>query len=861
MKHLRKILVLALCLALILPGCTPASDKDNTDTEEKADYSESWRERPIPESFDLRSVDTDGDGEGDRCFVTPVRLQNPFGTCWGFAAIAAAEISILGSVLHDDPDAWKTLNLSEKQLAYFSNVPLDDPDNPQNGEGITPEDISDSMQVYGKGGTVFLASSTFAQGIGPSNEYDEKYDDYFVYRGRNRLTDQQYLEGEYRSFQYASEDDWSIPEEYRFRQDYVLRESCILPTPAGRTFNGSYIYEPTATKIIKEQLLDKKGVSIAFCADTSLPSQNITEGIYIELNNWAHYTWNDAELPNHAVTIVGWDDNYPKENFLADHMPPENGAWLVKNSWGSGEEPFPASGTYHWGIEVPKKDENGNPVRDENGEPVMVGSGYFWLSYYDKSLAQPESFVFDMSVLEDYVDQYDYLAASAISTSETADTAKMANVFTAKHAQTLETISCITADMNTKVDYQVYILPDDFSVPDEGFAVTGGTETYEYGGFHRITLPDAVFLQPGQKYAIVLSMKNGNGVYEVNTPTGIALKGMSNQKAIINPKESFVFLNGEWTDYKDVAEEMTEEISDMYRMFGAKVYYDNFPIKGYCNYTVGNISIVLSTAGTRLSLKDRENSTGIRLSFRGLEGAAVGNPEIKWQLLPGSEDILDMEVMSDGNGARVTARNYGDAYVAASVDGIGTSIVKITVQKDVPERFLPVHTVLEYTGKPLTTACMVISSRNVKLSEGEDYILKFSDNISCGIAKMEICDTDGNSYDPPLFAYFGIKPAKAQIESVAVSDGRVELVIKDQWDSGISGYEVEYRPEETGEWTTVAVTEGSTVALEGLNEGTYEIRVRAYVDTEDAEKGPYNADVYYSDYSEPAVVTAEEDSL
>lgn len=32
-------------------------------------------------------------------YVTPVKLQNPFGTCWGFGAIAAAEISLLGSGL------------------------------------------------------------------------------------------------------------------------------------------------------------------------------------------------------------------------------------------------------------------------------------------------------------------------------------------------------------------------------------------------------------------------------------------------------------------------------------------------------------------------------------------------------------------------------------------------------------------------------------------------------------------------------------------------------------------------------------------------------------------------------------------
>ena len=53
----------------------------------------------FPAAFDLRDVDTDGDGIGDACWVTPVKCQDPFGTCWGFAAIASAETSILSSGL------------------------------------------------------------------------------------------------------------------------------------------------------------------------------------------------------------------------------------------------------------------------------------------------------------------------------------------------------------------------------------------------------------------------------------------------------------------------------------------------------------------------------------------------------------------------------------------------------------------------------------------------------------------------------------------------------------------------------------------------------------------------------------------
>ena len=660
-------------------------------------------EENYPEKFDLTGKFLE-DGD-ETSYVTPVKFQNPWGNCWVFAAIAASETSILGDdelrgdfvadVRKESDPSKVQMDLSEKHLTFFSMTPINDPDNPQNGEGNYPlsPDADPVREAYDIGGFAPTATEVMAAGIGPVLESE---DPLFRYRGKIGRIQNYWIGDHYDKYCYSDDDDWAIDEDLRFSSSFTIGESFKVPSPATVYHEGledEYEFNPAGVAAMKEQLLQKRGIEIGYYNDTF--NAALTDCSDYINSNWAQYTF-DVEGARHAVTVVGWDDSYPRENFRhrsldpdsyseEDTMPPAdmfpdgrhegatdggNGAWLVKNSWGSGEEEFPNKGEGKWGIEKDGKN-----------------TGYFWLSYYDKSIDTPEAVDFKLNEkgtagYTDTIDQHDYAPIKEYAAAHVENEARMANVFTAAVCEDLKEVGCDTSYPDTEVTFDVYLLGMRSDSPTDGLHVSTVTKTFPYAGYHKVVLPEKVRVMRDQKYAIVVTQKvpkdGGKTAYAVS------LK-LSNGKTVINKGESMLYADGEWTDLSD--EKLQEALLEK-RVGESKgaTDFDNFAIKGYAEETE-DVVLVGDYSGMITPFPEEDGSRASANFIAWItDNTGTGKYDSvvpEWKIAEGGEDIIEMVDGRDPSRKTVYCKKLGWTYITVTAEGIGTAVFSIK-----PDQFM-----------------------------------------------------------------------------------------------------------------------------------------------------------------------------
>ena len=676
------IIILAACL------CFVTAYAENAAAEPEASS--------YPNSFDLRNVD-------GKSYITPIRLQNPFGTCWAHGAIAAAESSLIASGLADT-----SIDLSEKHLIYFYNTSIDDPSSSQNGEGIWFVNLSDrdketSTYKY-TAGTNSDVVAVLSSGMGlvlentTDPETGESLYEVLGYKGlrgervyRNVATAYD-EEGQpvASSFQnkpvwYSEQDDWSIPEEYRFYQSFRLKDSFILPTPAGMDAEGKYEFNPEGVNAIKRQMYEyHRAVSISYYAESFIPGQDTdpTAKQYIS-SNWAHFTNDQYPYTTHGVAIVGWDDNYPKENFNTE--PEGNGAFLVKNSWGNDFNDYPYNGYRHWGL---LEGQDGVPYNKDAKAVSDKATGYFWLSYYDRTITDPETFAFDKAT----ADQNTYIAQTDLVTHKTyleyyEDGIKTANVFEAETTAELNAISVVTCAADTKVSYAVYLLGESHDGPEDGIKIAEGTETIEYGGFHLIYLNTPTVVPKGQKYSVVIQAASETGDYFSLCPQYMDPAYGYYLVTVVNEDESWLYYKDEWLDYSK--EETQDALLERYHV-PIKLQLDNFPIKSFLDAVMiedgsefeGYLSVnhfYDENPGT-FHLEVGESKT-LTAEFRGIIGDMPDSwqPVYQWTIY--GNDVVELTTNTlDQGKATITGVKPGKADLMVNTGEYGVRIISVIVE-------------------------------------------------------------------------------------------------------------------------------------------------------------------------------------
>ncbi len=184
------------------------------------------------------------------------------------------------------------------------------------------------------------------------------------------------------------------------------------------------------------------------------------------LANGPNYYYTGTKGRNHAVTIVGWNDTYSASNFKT--TPPGDGAWIVKNSWGTG-----------------------------SGD-----KGYYYVSYYDTRFAIGHQecfcFVLNNSVKYRKTYQYDIVGMSDWLYNESASNGIWyKNVFNSTDDEVLAAFSTY---FNEKTNYIAYVY-----VNDELVNVQEGSA---YNGYCTIKLSKYIFLKKGDKFEIVLNVRS-----------------------------------------------------------------------------------------------------------------------------------------------------------------------------------------------------------------------------------------------------------------------------------------------------------------------------------------------------------------
>ncbi len=460
---------------------------------------------------------------------------------------------------------------------------------------------------------------------------------------------------------------------------------------------------------------------------------NITESADVHYSSIYNSFYGKTNLINHAVILVGWDDNFPTDHFYEGCRPAGNGAWLVRNSWGL----------------------------DDYGK-----RGYFWISYEDVSLINSNYVV---AYGDPYVKLHTDEAQDTKDTSNTPDTP-------AKAEPKPEIKKEPTHDDDEKRDDIKLTEEEVVSHPqyeaDETFKIT-----FDPG---KGKLPEGTEItkefKPGDTYGMLPVPKRSDYEFEgwhLDTPSGIIIR--DNQiisfshdiklvaEWIFRGENENLIVPDENVHAPVLLSQLQASCGDLIRMSSptqlAKIYYNISSMNGALLSNPDRNSTEYKEAFPILEEYIYDGKVTIKaVAYKGLESSVVKTfvinvikPEEDW----GDVLTVDREQWTDATevpmGMWISPESMkDDADAGENADGT-----------------------MDYTGRPCTFTGLRVYCNKTLLEENKDYIIRYKNNVNAGNPSLArppaIVVVGSGKYSQEYEHYFTINRMKL-VGSNSVSD-------------------------------------------------------------------------------------------
>ena len=458
-----------------------------------------------------------------------IRNQQDTNLCWAFATLSSLETNLALYNYNRGINTDKIYDFSERHMEYATSKTF--ANNTKNPLGYNRE--------VGSGGSYQIAQSYLTNGSGAILESDMPFEN--------------------------NENTIDISEIQNKKVSSQVYDTISFPDYQTAT-------RKEKTKImnqIKEHIQNYGGVQASLHGNSS----NISSFSCYNNSTGAKYCNNtDLHPIDHAISIIGWDDNYSVDNFAESNRPSSNGAWIARNSWGDKIEYtllevkqliFNIYKNQEIGKDWTSAEDVPDSLIESNGFTIdgdiayvpYGDNGFIYVSYEDINISKNMFGIVKASdtISYDNIYQYDYYFPGMQLNAPT-QTIFLANIFDKKSSET-EYLTQISLYAPETYTCKVYVNPNGTSFSKNNLQQislkTGETETFSTG-YHTLEFAKPIEINSNSFSVVVKIQSTNQNSVKVSLETKIP--GISTWDSVTTEKEKcfYSFGNGldsaEWVD-------------------------------------------------------------------------------------------------------------------------------------------------------------------------------------------------------------------------------------------------------------------------------------------------------------------------